>query len=99
MATSFLNLTLPTVTVTLGPTWATQINAAFEVIDEHDHTSGKGVQIPTAGLNINDDLDFNDNAAQNIEFLSFLLAPQLGQKKKSHYPRRLCLVGKLLEKE
>jgi hypothetical protein len=69
--TTFLNLTLPTPTVQIGPTWASQINAAFEVIDEHDHTSGKGVRVPTAGLNINADLDFNLNAALNLEFGSF----------------------------
>lgn len=68
--TTFLNLTLPVPTVQLGPTWATQINAAFEVIDAHDHTSGKGVQIPTAGLNINADLDFNDFAAENVQLVS-----------------------------
>ena len=71
MATTFMNLSLPTVTVTLGPAWATQINTAIETIDSHDHTSGKGVKVPTAGLNINADLDFNENAALNLEFGSF----------------------------
>lgn len=71
MATTFMNLTLPTVTVTLGPTWASELNAAIESIDSHDHTSGKGVKIPTAGININADLDFNENAALNLEFASF----------------------------
>jgi hypothetical protein len=70
MATTFLNLDLPTVSVTLGPTWATQVNAAFETIDSHDHTSGKGVQVPTAGLNINADLDFNEFALQNASYVS-----------------------------
>lgn len=59
MATLFLNLTLPTPSVTLGPTWAAMINTAFEVIDEHDHSSGKGKQVPSSGININADLDFN----------------------------------------
>lgn len=71
MATPFLNLDLPTVTVTLGPTWATQVNAAFEVIDAHDHSSGKGVRVPTAGLNINADLDFNENAASSLKLVNF----------------------------
>jgi len=71
MATTFLNLELPTVTVTLGPTWATQVNAAFEVIDAHDHSSGKGVKVPTAGLNINADLDFNENAALSLKLVNF----------------------------
>jgi hypothetical protein len=58
MATPFLNLTLPTPSVTIGPLWATQINAAFDTIDLHDHTSGKGVLVPTSGLNINANLNF-----------------------------------------
>lgn len=59
MATTFMNLDLPTPTVTLGPEWATELNAAITTIDSHDHTSGKGTQVPTAGLNINENLDFN----------------------------------------
>lgn len=58
--TPFMNLTLPTVSVTLGPQWATELNNALAVVDEHDHSSGKGTQIKTAGLNINADLSFND---------------------------------------
>lgn len=69
--TTFLNLTLPTPSVRLGPEWATDINAAFETIDAHDHSSGKGVQIPSAGLNIDDDLDFNNNRLANVEALQF----------------------------
>ena len=72
MATNFLGLDLPTVTVTLGPEWATKVNAAFEVIDEHNHTNGKGVQIPTAGLNINADLEFNGNAALELTKLGMI---------------------------
>lgn len=72
MATTFLNLILPVPTVTLGPAWASQINTAFEVIDAHDHSSGKGVRIPTAGLNINADLDFNENAALDLELANLI---------------------------
>lgn len=71
MATTFLNLNLPTVSVTLGPTWATQVNAAFETIDAHDHTSGKGARIPSAALNINADIDFNDYAITNLELTNY----------------------------
>lgn len=56
MATPNMNLTLPTVSVTAGPLYATENNEAFEAIDAHDHTSGKGVLVPVAGLNINADL-------------------------------------------
>jgi len=58
MATPFLNLILPIPTVTLGPAWASQLNTALTLIDSHDHTSGKGVLVPTSGLNINANLNF-----------------------------------------
>lgn len=70
--TNFLGLTLPTVSQSLGPLWAEQINEAFQVIDAHDHTSNKGVRIPSAGLNINAELDFNSNAACNLTQLKLI---------------------------
>jgi hypothetical protein len=48
-----MTISLPTVGVTAGPTYASLVNAAFETVDAHDHTTGKGVQVPTAGININ----------------------------------------------
>lgn len=57
--TPFMNLNLPTVSVTLGPEWANQLNTALSAVDAHDHSSGKGTQIKTAGININADLNFN----------------------------------------
>ena len=59
MTTTNMGMTLPTVSVTVGPTYATQINAAIDVIDAHDHTSGKGVRIPTAGISIDANLSLN----------------------------------------
>ncbi len=69
--TTFMNLELPTVgsNGTLGPTYATMQNTAMSVIDLHDHTSGKGVGIPTAGLNINADLSFGGYAITSIKKL------------------------------
>lgn len=64
-----MSLNLPTVGVTAGPTYATLNNTAFETIDSHDHTSGNGVQVPTAGININADLEFNSNAATELTFI------------------------------
>ena len=61
-----MNLTLPEVGVTIGDTWATQLNAAITLIDSHDHTSGSGQLIPVSGLNINDDLDLGQNDLQNV---------------------------------
>lgn len=57
--TPFMGLTLPTVGVTLGPLWATEVNSAFTTIDSHNHTTGQGVPVPTAGIAINADLPFN----------------------------------------
>lgn len=62
----FMNLQLPTVSVTLGPEWAVEINEALEAVDAHTHTSGSGVQIPTAGLNINAHLDFQGYKAYDL---------------------------------
>jgi len=45
-----MNMTLPIPTVTLGPEYANQNNAAFLVTDSHDHSSGKGVPVPTSDL-------------------------------------------------
>lgn len=61
-----MNLALPVVSVTLGPEWANEVNAALEVIDQHDHSSGKGVQITPSGMNITSNLDFKNNAAINL---------------------------------
>lgn len=69
--TAFMNLSLPTVTVTLGPTWANQINQALEVIDAHDHSSGSGTKITPLGLNINSELVFNNNRASDLELVEF----------------------------
>lgn len=70
MATPNMNLTLPTVGVTLDPTWATNLNAALTLVDSHNHTSGKGVTVPTAGLNINADLSFGSNDATDLRSLA-----------------------------
>lgn len=64
--TSFMNLDLPTPTITLGPEYAEMLNQAFEVIDSHTHTSGSGVPVPTAGLNINAHLPFNGYKAYEL---------------------------------
>lgn len=69
--TNFMNLDLPTVSVTLGPEWASDLNEALEVIDEHDHTSGKGKRVPTAGININAHLDFNEYKAFDLYSAQF----------------------------
>ena len=75
MATANMLLTLPTVGVTAGPAYASQINAALEVVDRHDHSTGSGVQITPAGLNINADLSFNENDATDLRTARFTSQP------------------------
>ena len=71
MPTTNMGMTLPSVSVTVGPTYATQINTALDVIDDHDHSSGNGVLITPAGLNINADLNFNSNDPYNLRSARF----------------------------
>lgn len=59
--TIFMNLELPTPTVTPGPEWASAQNTAFELVDSHDHSVGKGVKITPSGLNLDADLDLQSN--------------------------------------
>ena len=64
---TYLNLTLPDVGSTLGPTWATTLNDAFIDLDDHDHST-QGKSIPTAGLNLNADLEFNGYSATELKY-------------------------------
>jgi hypothetical protein len=64
-------------------TWDDKINAAFALVDAHDHTSGKGVAVPVSGLNINDDLPmggFNIEAIGTLDF-GAIAAPSTGSKR------------------
>lgn len=70
-----MNLVLPGVGVTAGPTWASDVNASLTIIDGHNHSAGAGVQINPAGLNINADLTMASNNLTNIR--SLRLAPQV----------------------
>lgn len=69
-----MNLVLPVVSSTIGPDWASLLNAALALVDSHDHSSGKGALITPAGLDINSDLDLQSNDLLNI--LSARLAVQ-----------------------
>jgi hypothetical protein len=73
MATTYMALSLPTVSSTIGPTWATMLNTALTTVDSHTHVSGQGQQVPTAGINVNADFpvnSFNLTLARSVRFVS-----------------------------
>jgi len=70
--TAYMNLTLPVPTVEIGPAWAIELITAFNSIDSHDHTNGKGKLIPSSALNINADLNFYSYTAMNLLSTKFV---------------------------
>lgn len=81
-----MSLPVPIVGVDPGPQWATDINACLGILDQHDHSSGSGVQITPSGLNISTDLPINQNNLTSVKTVNFTaqltslpgLAPNLG---------------------
>lgn len=71
MSTPNMGLTVPVVLSTVGPDYATEINADLSLIDSHNHSSGFGALVPTAGLNINADLTFAGFNATNVLAVKF----------------------------
>lgn len=67
MATPFMNLNLPVPTITIGPAWAEALNTALELVDEHDHSPGKGTKIKPNAIDVNDNIDMQINELLNIE--------------------------------
>ena len=74
-----MNLTVPiaastaTGTGDTGPGYAINIsNDLLTTIDQHDHSTGKGVQITPAGLNINSDLTINQNNLNQLRSARFV---------------------------
>lgn len=67
------NMSLPIATVGQepGPDYAFDVNASMTLIDQHDHSQGKGVQITPDGLDINSALSFQDNSAIDMESVVF----------------------------
>lgn len=66
-----MNLVISTVSVDSGLMWEQNLNASLTVIDGHNHTSGSGVQIPSAGININAALSFNNFSAAALQATTF----------------------------
>lgn len=67
-----MGLLLPIPTVTPGPTYASENNDAFDVIDAHDHSPGKGVPVSSNGININADLTFAAFNATNLRSTQYI---------------------------
>lgn len=64
-------LPIPGVGTEQGPNYAIDVNSCLTLVDQHDHSLGKGVQIQPNGLNINSNLTFNDNSATNVASIVF----------------------------
>jgi len=70
--TPLMNMDLPVVGVDSGTTGNNKYITAFNVIDSHDHTSGKGTQVPAAGININSALSFASFSATSLRSTNFV---------------------------
>lgn len=59
VVTTNMGLIQPTIGTDTGLTWEQSFNANAATVDQHNHSSGYGVQINPNGLNINSNLPFN----------------------------------------
>lgn len=66
-----MGLPVPVVSVDPGPDYAVNVNTCLTTIDSHNHTVGKGVPVPSSGLNINSDLTFQSNNAVALRTARF----------------------------
>ena len=66
--------------------WDTLLTAVFLLIDAHDHTTGKGTKVPTGGINIDGELEFNGKQATELGGAAFnnLGAPLSGGTYIAH---------------
>lgn len=67
-----MGLNVPVVSTTPGPQYAQDVNASLNKVDTHNHTSGQGVQVPTAGLNINANLPMNTFGLSNASIIGLV---------------------------
>lgn len=73
MATTTPNMGLikPGVGTEAGPLWATYLNSDQDTLDAHDHSSGKGVPVTPAGMDITSALSFGSNDATALRSTRF----------------------------
>lgn len=69
--TPAMGLVSPTIGTDSGLVWEQSVNANNNTVDGHDHTPGKGVQVPPSGLNINSDLPVQSNNITQIRAARF----------------------------
>lgn len=67
-----MGLIIPAVGSDPGPNWAIDLDASLNIIDQHDHSVGKGVAISPAGMDINADLPFNSFNATLLRTTRFV---------------------------
>jgi len=65
-----MGLTKPTENKSSG-VWDTLLNDLIDIIDAHDHTSGKGVSVPSAALDIDADVAWGGYNVTNMGELGF----------------------------
>lgn len=83
-----MNLPIAGVGTEAGPNYGFDVNASFTLLDQHDHSPGRGIQITPAGLNINAALSMQGNnliatnsiifqaqSASDSDLLSLYVAP------------------------
>lgn len=70
MTTPNMTLVLPTDHGS-SDIWDTVLDTVFGLIDAHDHTTGKGVRVPSAGINVNADLSFAAFALTTAKAVTF----------------------------
>lgn len=66
-----MSLPIPVVSVDPGPDYAANVDSCLSILDSHNHTPGYGVQVPTAGININADLTFQSYNAIGLRTTRF----------------------------
>lgn len=67
--TTHMGLVLPTEDSS-DDVWDSLLNTALEEVDAHDHSTGKGVTVKTAGISINADLPFGGFAATALKAMA-----------------------------
>lgn len=80
-----MGIVMPTENSDAG-TWDETLNAAGERIDEHDHTTGKGLPITPDAISINKDLAMGGNSLTGIDSLDFnTLSGAIGSRVRTLY--------------